>query len=346
MNDLIKNPHRTIEDIQRYYPDFFADFMKAKQVFDSIRSFEDIEVNLLKGQGLAAGTYRTYMTPIRQLYEFTSGLNPFQIRASHIEAFYDQMREKVDRNSLYNKIQGLKRFFKGIQTLAPGWRSPFEVMPERLAKKLNRSKKTKTKKALTTKEVRDLLAWLESRRDLSILDALRYATAYQLVTSGLRAAELCSLRWKNLEYLEGKWTAYFTGKGDVPAEQELYTGAVQASRYYFKMQFHRDPHPDDYLFYTEPTKGRQVMPLDPHALWYRIKQLGKEAEAQGIIKRHLNWSPHLFRRSYATALYKSGMKLKAIMEKTRHSNIEVLAKHYISDEEPAAPYFDRVFRGA
>ena len=34
--------------------------------------------------------------------------------------------------------------------------------------------------------------------------------------------------------------------------------------------------------------------------------------------------------------------VKAIMEKTRHSNIEVLAKHYISDEESAAPYFDKV----
>jgi hypothetical protein len=36
------------------------------------------------------------------------------------------------------------------------------------------------------------------------------------------------------------------------------------------------------------------------------------------------------------------MKLKAIMEKTRHSNIDVLAKHYIDDNEPATPYFDKV----
>ena len=82
--------------------------------------------------------------------------------------------------------------------------------------------------------------------------------------------------------------------------------------------------------------------MNSHALWYRIKKVGREASADGVIKRDINFSPHLFRRTYATALYKSGMKLKAIMEKTRHSNIDVLAKHYISDEEPASPYFERM----
>jgi len=82
--------------------------------------------------------------------------------------------------------------------------------------------------------------------------------------------------------------------------------------------------------------------LKPHGLWYKIAQIGKKARDSSTVKRDLQSSLHLFRRSYATALYQSGMKLKAIMEKTRRSNIEVLVKHYISDEEPAAPYFDKV----
>ena len=48
------------------------------------------------------------------------------------------------------------------------------------------------------------------------------------------------------------------------------------------------------------------------------------------------------RRSYATNLYKTGMGIKAIQEKTRHSNIEVLTRHYIDDDEPAAPYFAKM----
>lgn len=81
-----------------------------------------------------------------------------------------------------------------------------------------------------------------------------------------------------------------------------------------------------------------------HVLWDRVRKIGARARAAGILKRDLQFSPHLFRRSYATALYKSGMGLKAIQEKTRHANIDVLTRHYISDEEPASPHFDRILQ--
>ena len=79
-----------------------------------------------------------------------------------------------------------------------------------------------------------------------------------------------------------------------------------------------------------------------HTLWRRIREIGQAAQEEEVIKRDLAFSPHLFRRSYATCLYKSGMGIKAIQEKTRHANIEVLVKHYIYDEEPAGPYFERM----
>jgi integrase len=77
-------------------------------------------------------------------------------------------------------------------------------------------------------------------------------------------------------------------------------------------------------------------------LWLRIKEIGRTAREQQIITRELCLSLHLFRRSYATALYKSGMDIKAKQEKTRHANIDVLVQHYIHDEEPASPYFNRI----
>ena len=43
-------------------------------------------------------------------------------------------------------------------------------------------------------------------------------------------------------------------------------------------------------------------------------------------------------------LYREGMKIKAIQEKTRHANIDVLVKHYIHDEESIGPYFDKILR--
>ncbi len=82
--------------------------------------------------------------------------------------------------------------------------------------------------------------------------------------------------------------------------------------------------------------------MTAHRLWVRISTIGAAAREAGIIKRDLKSSPHLYRRTYATLLYKQGMKLKAIAEKTRHASIEVLVKHYIHDEEPASLYFERL----
>ena len=121
---------------------------------------------------------------------------------------------------------------------------------------------------------------------------------------------------------------------------------METCLYYFRKQFKRKPESEDNLFYTVPQfNGDSLKPLSYRALWYRITQTGKQAGKQGIIKRELSFTPHLMRRTYVTILYKSGMQLKAIQGKTRHTSIETLVKHYIHDEEPATPYFDKIFQG-
>jgi len=82
--------------------------------------------------------------------------------------------------------------------------------------------------------------------------------------------------------------------------------------------------------------------MTAHRLWVRISAIGAAAREAGIIKRDMQFSPHLYRRTYATLLYKSGMGLKGIQQKTRHASIEILTRHYIHDEEPASPYFERL----
>lgn len=121
---------------------------------------------------------------------------------------------------------GLKRFFSGLKKPAPGYVSPFDIMDDKRVKKLSRTKKTYTKKALTVREIQELLAWLE--KDSSPEGELRHALVLTLVTSGLRALELCGLQWQDLSNVEGTWSAHFIGKGEKEAEQELYPAAVEA----------------------------------------------------------------------------------------------------------------------
>ena len=67
--------------------------------------------------------------------------------------------------------------------------------------------------------------------------------------------------------------------------------------------------------------------------------------AQGILKRELQFTPHLFRRSFATLLVKGGMNAKAVQMLTRHANIETLFKHYVDAEERPDPYFAELLEG-
>ncbi len=340
MNDLVISSGMT-----EAFPTLCEGLRKAQTILDSIKSFADVERVFLLGAGLSPNTYRSYLTAVKQFYQFTEGKHPLQVTPADIEAFYDSIVKHVDRNTAYLRIRGLKKFFSGIRGVLPIYTSPFEIMGDKLHAKLNRVKKgNRTKKALTPAEVRALLAWLEGGRSAQGLE--NYAIVFMLVTSGLRASELCQLHWQDLDFTEGTWTARFTGKGELSAEQELYAPAVEACREYFRAAFHRDPRPEDALFWTSPVlPGESPAPMQYHVLWHRVRQIGERARATGVLKRELQFSPHLFRRSYATTLYKSGMGLKAIQEKTRHASIEVLTRHYIDDGEKASGYFDKVLQG-
>jgi integrase len=103
--------------------------------------------------------------------------------------------------------------------------------------------------------------------------------------------------------------------------------------------FGRRPQNGDYLFYS----SKYDSPLNYQPLYRKIKRIGMNARKEGIIKREVVWSPHLFRHSYISLLYKKGMGLKAIQNKSRHAGINVLVDHYVHDEDDASKYLKKVF---
>ena len=96
MNDLI-----IPSQLSKRFPRLEAIIKQAQGLFDSIHSFEDLERHFLKGNGLSPNTYRSYLTAIKQFYEYTNGLNPLQSRPADIESFYDHLVQAVDRNKLH-----------------------------------------------------------------------------------------------------------------------------------------------------------------------------------------------------------------------------------------------------
>lgn len=328
------------------FPTISAGVAKAEKIYSSIRSFDDIERLFLKGAGLSPTTYETYKKAYKYFYDYTEGKHIFRILPGDVECWYDSMIERgIDRNTACLRVKGVKKVFEGIRVHLPIYTSPFELMGEKLKKKLGKTKKgNRTKAALRKSEVNSILAWME--QDASIKGLENYALFFMLTTSGLRASELLQLRWKDLSYDpdSSSWVCYFTGKGGKDAEQELYPQAVRACLNYFAQAFKREPKPDDHLFWTcESYTGDVPRPLPYPTLWTRFKQLGTKIVDEQVITRTVKITPHTLRRTYATLLNKAGMGLKVIQVKTRHASIETLVKHYIDDNEAAAPYFDKVF---
>jgi integrase/recombinase XerD len=220
----------------------------------------------------------------------------------------------------------------------------FEIISASLNRKLNRSKRRyRTKQALTKAELKGRLAWL--RKDRSIKGLENYAIVLTLATSGLRASELCQLNWADLYCEDGRYTAYFTGKGGRAAEQELFPASVVAAEAYFQAQFRRAPDSGDRFFYTlENYKGRKPTPITPPTLWARIREIGLFAANAGIITRDLEFSAHLFRRTFATLYYRETRDLKATQLATRHASVEVLMKHYVDSVQGISETVAKILR--
>ncbi|MDD5547176.1 MAG: site-specific integrase [Candidatus Omnitrophica bacterium] len=316
---------------------------RIARIFESVKSFEDVERVFLKGAGLAATTYRSYLAAVRDFYAHTGGLNPLQVTPAMIEDWYDTLSKRVGRGTAYCRVQGLKRFFRGVGAVVPFYISPFDIMNEKLIQKLSRTKKgNRTKPALSWSELTAVMAWLGSlptlraRQDRALL--------LFLATSGLRAAEFCQLRWGDVQEREGMLSVTFTGKGATDAEQEVYKPALDALREVFREQHRRDPQPIDAIAWTLPwERTRAAAPMNYAVLYSRIRDLGVAARKAGIISRPFVWSPHALRRTYCTILSKSGMDLASISKKMRHARISGLTE-YIDTNETAGPYLEKMIK--
>jgi len=316
---------------------------RAADLFAKVHSFEDLELYFLRGAGLSPCTYRSYIGAVKDFYTWSGGLHPFQVQAAHIDKWYDAMvRRGLGANSARVRLFGLRRFFANIEKAAPFVESPFRNMDKALVKKLNQGKPSSGKhgRTLSVDETSALLAWL--REDRSPRGLRDHSVALFLVTSGLRGAEAVGLHWRDIAIgPEGVYAA-FIGKGGKPAEQELLPEVVEVLREAFRAVMHREPRDGDALWYGV-REGRAAEPICYSGLLSIVKEIATRARKAGVLTRDLQLTPHTFRRSYATALYKAGMKVADIAHKTRHASVDVLVDHYLDTDEKAAPFLRSTF---
>jgi integrase/recombinase XerC len=156
----------------------------------------------------------------------------------------------------------------------------------------------------------------ESVRDRALLELL--------YSSGLRVAELCGVRWHDLDAGDGMLRV--TGKG---SKTRIVPVGAKALAALARLREQDRPGADDPL-----VRGARGRPLTPNGVRARLK---KRANEQGVWKRVY---PHLLRHSCASHLLESSGDLRAVQELLGHADIGTTQIYTHLDFQHLAKVYD------
>ncbi|MEO8459786.1 MAG: tyrosine recombinase XerC [Dokdonella sp.] len=145
-----------------------------------------------------------------------------------------------------------------------------------------------------------------------------------LYSSGLRVAEIVSLRWSDLDSGEGLLTV--VGKGSKTRIVPVGSKALAALA---TLRDQQSPAGDDAIFV-----GRQGRSMSTNAVRERVKRRARE---QGVWKRVY---PHLLRHSCASHMLESSGDLRAVQELLGHADIGTTQIYTHLDFQHLAKVYD------
>jgi len=162
-----------------------------------------------------------------------------------------------------------------------------------------------------------------------------------MVGAGLRVAEVCSLRFDDVD-MEGR-SLHVRGKGDKERSLPLTDKLVGAIAQYLpqrggerKRRHFRKPS-QKVRRYVLPLDGgiddllvlnHEGGPLTPHAVYDSVKKLARRA---GLDPKKI--SPHVFRHTFATELVRAGVNIRTVQELLGHADLSTTARYLAVDME-------------
>jgi integrase len=288
--------------------------------------------------GLSPGTYKTYGVSMKLFLRFIEYRTPLQ----WLEMWNDAMEsEGFDRKTILNRLAALRKCCKRMKELIPGYNDPFDMLSKKTWKKIfKKPAEQGVRAALTKEELNGLLEMLLKPNHWSRL--MNYCIIYILASSGLRASELLSLRWGDLEIYEEdgetKVFANFYAKGGSRARHPMFLGAISSLAAWHDSVF-GEISKDCHLIVN-----RNGEKMSYAALNMRVKRIAIEAKEKGVIRHNINLTCHTFRRSYITLLFKEGLDIRSIQRLSRHKVVNVLFEHYLDLNESPMPALSKIFK--
>ncbi len=186
------------------------------------------------------------------------------------------------------------------------------------------SVKKKETEFLTEEEVEALLRvpdrrTLQGKRD--------YAILLLLVTTGLRKAEICTLRLRDLKTYRNQAVIDVIGKGKRFRRIPIKNETLLSLQDYLKAT-KNGVNPDHPMFYTLGKHGPyEQRCLTPKAVDCLVKSVAKRA----LIRKRIH--PHVTRHTFATTLLDKGVDLKTVQALMGHSHIRTTETYLHSTDD-------------
>jgi len=184
--------------------------------------------------------------------------------------------------------------------------------------------KKKETEFLTEEEVAAILRipdrrTIQGKRDFSIL--------LMLVTTGLRKAEICSLKVKDLKTFRNQAVIDVIGKGSKFRRIPLKSETLIAVQDYLRAG-KNGADPDHSMFRTLGKHGA----YEPSSLTAKaVDCLVRSAAKKALIRKRIH--PHSLRHTFATALLGKQADLKTVQELMGHSHIRTTERYLHSSDD-------------
>ena len=154
-----------------------------------------------------------------------------------------------------------------------------------------------------------------------------YAILLTLLTTGLRKAEICSLKVEDLKTYRNQAVIDVIGKGKRFRRIPLKTETLIAIKDYLKAT-ENGTDPDHPLFQTLGKHGPyQERSLTPKAVDCLIESAAKKA----LIQKRIH--PHVMRHTFATTLLDNGNDLRTVQALMGHSHIRTTERYLHSNDD-------------
>jgi len=249
-------------------------------------------------------TYRRYTAALQRFATWWAGarpeepLSPAAVTGSDLRDYREALRDEdlAGRRRLASSVNALLGPVLGLLRWAHA-QGALERLPE-LPRRLRQAPSRRT--GIEPADQRRLLRAVErggSRRD--------WALVLTLLDTGLRVAELCSLRWRDVELTRGRAEVRILGKGSREGVVPL---SRRARRALLDLQAQARPGPDVPVFASRKG-GRGLSPRGVQDLLAKYSRL-----AGTSVRLH----PHQFRHALATDLLNAGQQLPTVQAILRH----------------------------